>query len=76
MASRSFIGSLRPKQRAVALAYEGPDDTIFHGISYKTCPACVRKIEVINGIWTQHTDPATWGTKAIKQCRLARKLAQ
>ena len=36
----------------------------------RSCPVCGRQVEVVNGYWTQHSDPETWGRgKVIRQCR-------
>lgn len=39
------------------------------------CPACGRMIEVLDGRWTQHTDPATYKARQMSPCRLAGRAA-
>lgn len=34
------------------------------------CPACGRRVHVVRGYVTQHTDPRTWGEKPPSQCRM------
>lgn len=36
----------------------------------RSCPACGRFIQVIEGYWSQHTDQRSWELgKALRQCR-------
>lgn len=38
----------------------------------RKCPACGRQIEVLNGRWTQHTDPKSLaGKQRPYQCYMA-----
>lgn len=35
----------------------------------EACPTCGRRVAVVRGYRVQHTDPATWGSRNIEQCR-------
>lgn len=44
--------------------------------AYRSCPTCLRPVEIVDGKWSQHTNPKTWGKGAtLKQCSMAGRAA-
>lgn len=36
---------------------------------WRTCPTCGRFVEIVDGKWSQHTDPKSWGGRQKpRQC--------
>lgn len=59
-AMKAALGPLPQKQ-----APDKPDP------NYVCCPSCGRGVEIIEGRWSQHTDPKTYQSQEFLQCEMA-----